>query len=403
AIEIKPTENTIVISGKNGQGKTSILDSIWFALTGKDSLKNTSKPIREGEDHAEVKVNIGDYIVTRNWTSNEASYLKVENNDGAKYNSPQALLDNLIGELSFDPLEFARMDQKEQKEILLKLLNLQEGVDKLDSEYQEIFAERTFIGRNYKAAKAQFEGMTKPRTSLPEKELNIYELSIELKEALENNKAISEISHTIAAYEKDIENIEAKIKELTEQKEHISKLLVSEKEAFEKAKIIDTEAIQAKISNAESLNNEIRNAESYYLKKQAVEKLEADYKSKTGQLEKIQKAKQALILDVKMPIDGLGFDESGVTYSSIPFGQLSSAEQLKVSLSIAMAMNPRLRVIRITDGSLLDSSNMEIIKNMANENDFQVWIESVNESGEVGIYIEDGQIVKNNYKSEEVA
>lgn len=398
AIEIKPTENTVIISGKNGQGKTSILDSIWFALTGKDSMKETSKPIRDGEDHASVVVDLGDYIVTRNWTANDTSYLKVENADGAKYGSPQALLDKLIGELSFDPLEFARMGQKEQKDILLKLLNLQDNIVELDSKYQDVFTERTFIGRNYKASKAQFDDMEKPRPSLPEQELNISDLSNELRDAIENNRAISEIGHSISSYQKDIENIDLKIRELTEEKVRINNLLVHEKSTFDKAKIIDTESIQTKINNAESLNNEIRNAEKYFIKKAEVEKFEKDYKGKTSELEKIQSEKQSLILNVKMPIKNLGFDENGVTYNSIPFSQLSSAEQLKVSLSIAIAMNPKLRVIRILDGSLLDSENFKTIEQMANDNDFQVWIEKVSEDGKVGVYIEDGVITKNNYE-----
>jgi len=93
-----------------------------------------------------------------------------------------------------------------------------------------------------------------------------------------------------------------------------------------------------------------------------------------------------------MPIDGLSFDDEGVLFNAIPFSQLSSAEQLKVSISMAMSMNPKLRLIRIMDGSLLDSENMEIIKSMANDNDFQIWIEKVDESGKIGIYIEDGEI-----------
>ncbi|MHB8278709.1 MAG: AAA family ATPase [Candidatus Humimicrobiaceae bacterium] len=399
AIEIRPTGNTVIISGKNGAGKTSVLDSIWFTLTGKDSMKGTSKPIREGQDHANAMVDLGDYIVTRNWTANDVSYLKVENADGAKYGSPQALLDKLIGALSFDPLEFARMDQKEQKDILLKLLNLQDNITELDNKYLEIFDERTFIGRDFKSAKAQFEGIIKPRESLPEVELNIYNISIELKEAVENNKVIADLGYATASYQKDIENIDLKIKELLERKEYASKLLVKTKEKYDKAVIIDTEAIQGKISNAESLNNEIRNAEKYSNKKVEVGKLEASYKEKSLELGKIQAKKQSLIQNVKMPIENLGFDESGVIYNSIPFPQLSSAEQLKVSLSIAIAMNPKLRLIRIVDGSLLDSGNLEIIEQMADDKDFQVWIERVSEDGKVGIYIEDGEIVKNNYES----
>jgi energy-coupling factor transporter ATP-binding protein EcfA2 len=392
AIEIKPTENTVVISGKNGAGKSSILDSIWYALTGKDSLKETSKPIREGTDHASVTVDIGDYVITRNWTANDTSYLKVENKEGAKYSSPQQLLDGLIGELSFDPLEFARIEKKAQKEVLLKLLGLNAEVEKLDGQYQDIFNERTFIGRNFKASKAQFDDLVKPRETLPEKEINISDLTKELSEAIENNKAVREIEYDIKENETRLTEVEKEITELLKEKEQLLSNIKSSKEHLTKARIIPIQDLQDKIDNAGQLNNEIRNAENYYIKKSEVEKSEKDYKGKTAELEAIITKKSELIKTAKMPIDGLSFDDEGVLFNAIPFSQLSAAEQLKVSLSIAMSMNPKLKVIRIMDGSLLDSGNMEIIKNMANDNDFQIWIEKVDESGKIGIYIEDGEI-----------
>jgi len=238
AIEIRPTENTVVITGKNGAGKSSILDSIWYALTGKDSLKETSKPIRDGQDHASVTVDIGDYIVTRTWTNNETSYLKVENKDGARYNSPQQLLDSLIGELSFDPLEFARVEKKAQKEVLLKLLGLSANVDELDKQYQDIFNERTFIGRNFKASKAQFDDMAKPRETLPEKEVSISELSNQLKAAMENNNNVVEFERKVSFWQKEIEIIDSKIQELMENKEDCQEKLARNKEALAKAKVI---------------------------------------------------------------------------------------------------------------------------------------------------------------------
>lgn len=398
AIEIKPKENTVLITGKNGAGKSSVLDSIWFALTGKDSLKETSKPIREGQDHASVMVDVGDYVVTRTWTDNETSYLKVENREGAKYSSPQALLDSLIGELSFDPLEFARMEKRQQKEVLLKLLGLSTEVEKLDSKYQEIFNERTFIGRNFKASKAQFDDMPKPRETLPEKEVNISELTKKLSEAIENNKTIRETEYDISENESDLKNLEKKISELLTEKEQLLSNIKTAKETLAKSKIVPVQELQDKIDNAGELNNEIRNAESYYIKKTEVEKAEKSYKGKTAELEAIIAKKSELIKTAKMPIDGLSFDDEGVLFNSIPFSQLSAAEQLKVSISMAMNINPKLRLIRIMDGSLLDSGNMEIIKKMANDNDFQIWVEKINEDGKIGIYIEDGEIVKNNYE-----
>lgn len=392
AIGIKPEDNTVIISGKNGAGKSSVLDSIWFALTGKDSLKGTSKPIREGEDHAMAMVDIGDYIVTRNWTSNDTTYLKVENKDGAKYSSPQQMLDSFIGELSFDPLKFANVEKKQQKDILLRLLGVTADVEKLDSKYQDIFNERTFIGRNYKAVKAQFEGIEKPRSTLPEDEVNISELTRKLSEAIENNKAVGEIEEDIEECEGRLTSIEKEIAELLKEKEQIIGNLKRDKKHLSESKIIPIEDLQDKIDNAQDLNSEIRSAQSYYEKKASVEDFENRYKAKTAELTKITSDKSEIIKAAKMPIEGLSFDDEGVLFNSIPFTQLSSAEQLKVSISMAMTMNPKLRIIRIMDGSLLDSKNMEIIKQMASDNDFQIWIEKVDESGKIGIYIEDGEI-----------
>jgi hypothetical protein len=399
AIEIRPTENTVFITGKNGAGKTCALDSICFALTGKDSLKETSRPIREGQEHANVIVDLDDYIVSRNWTSNDTSYLNVENKEGAKYPSPQALLDSFIGNLSFDPREFASMEKKEQKEVLQNLLGIKADIEKLDSQYQDIFNERTFIGRNFKASKAQFDDMVKPRETLPEKEINISELTKQLSEAIENNNAIREIEYNISENESDFRVLEKKISELLIQKEQLLSKLKNSKEHLSKSKVIPVQDLQDKIDNAGNLNNEIRNAENYYIKKSEVEKSEKNYKDKTAELEAITAKKSELIKTAKMPIEGLAFDDEGVLFNKIPFSQLSSAEQLKVSISMAMAINPKLRVIFIRDGSLLDNANIEFIKQIAKEKDFDIWIEKVDESGKIGIFIEDGEVKINNYET----
>jgi ABC-type histidine transport system ATPase subunit len=131
-------------------------------------------------------------------------------------------------------------------------------------------------------------------------------------------------------------------------------------------------------------------------KQQEAQKIYDDF---TKEITRIMEDKEDSLAKAKMPIKGLGISDTGVTYNDIPFGQLSSSEQLKVSLAIAMALNPKLKVIRITDGSLLDKENMEIIKKMAEEKDYQVWVEKVSDEGEIGFYIEDGEVKSINGKS----
>ncbi len=91
-------------------------------------------------------------------------------------------------------------------------------------------------------------------------------------------------------------------------------------------------------------------------------------------------------------INGLAFDAEGVTFNGIPFQQCSSAEQVRIAVAVAAALNPKIRVIRIADGSLLDSASMAEIERLAKEHDMQIWIERVDESGGVGIVIEDGAV-----------
>ena len=102
--------------------------------------------------------------------------------------------------------------------------------------------------------------------------------------------------------------------------------------------------------------------------------------------------REAAIRNAAMPVPGLGFSAEGVTFNGLPFDQASSAEQLRVSVAIAMAANPKLRVLRIKDGSLLDENGLRMIGEMAQAEDYQVWVESVRTDGKVGIIMEDGAI-----------
>ena len=62
AVEITPEGNTVIISGKNSQGKTSVLDSIAMALGGKNMIPQ--KPIRKGQKEATVKVDLESHHVS---------------------------------------------------------------------------------------------------------------------------------------------------------------------------------------------------------------------------------------------------------------------------------------------------------------------------------------------------
>lgn len=98
AVRIAPSPSgAVVIKGENGAGKSSVLDSIAYALGGEKLCP--PQVIRKGARSATVRVDVGDLVVTRKWTAG-GSRLEVV---GTKYQSPQAILDRLVGSLSFDP------------------------------------------------------------------------------------------------------------------------------------------------------------------------------------------------------------------------------------------------------------------------------------------------------------
>ena len=399
AVEITPTGDIVVISGKNGMGKTSVLDSIWFALGGGEATKHTPKPIREGEQTAHVSIDLGDIIVSRNWTDNDKTYLKVENKDGAVFKSPQKLLDEMVGRLSFDPLEFSMMSDKEQRDVLLSFLDTKVNLDELEGKKQAVYQERTIVNRDIKSLEGQLAGLGKPPADLPSEEVSTAQIMGEYREAQDTINKNNEVRQEYKVIQQQYVSAGLAVKALQEQLEEkqavLAELRKAGKALQDKAKGLtdpDISTFNEKIQTAEATNIAIRDAQKYREVKTQLDKLLKESDKLTEQIKTFDKTRIDAIEKAVFPIDGLGFDDSGVTYQEVPFKQASSAEQLRVSMAMAMSLNPKIRVIRITDGSLLDSQNMKIVEELAKKNDYQIWVERVDETGKVGIYIEDGEV-----------
>lgn len=97
-VRIQPDGSLVIIGGRNGQGKTSLLDSIAWALEGAKNIDE--EPVRRGASKGEIVVDLGDLTVTRKFTQKGTS-LVVQNAEGEKQKSPQELLNSLYGKLSF--------------------------------------------------------------------------------------------------------------------------------------------------------------------------------------------------------------------------------------------------------------------------------------------------------------
>lgn len=386
AVEITPEGNSVVIAGRNAQGKSSVLDAIWMALAGGSGAKETSRPIRDGEKKASVVLDLGDLIVTRKWTE-AGTTLEVAAKDGARYPSPQTVLDGLIGRLSFDPLAFAEQDPKGQLATLLSVVELPFEPATLDAERASVYDKRTDVNREVKRLEAQVDGVRAVPVSTPDAEVSAAELIAELQAA---SDAVRERTEVTRNYEEAVENEKRLAGEHASAVARVAALLERGKQL---PVAVDPAPIQARLSALDETNAAVRAKNERARLTDELGKAEKQSAALSAQLDAIDKSKADAIAAAKMPLDGLSFDADGVLYNGIPFSQSSSAERLRVGIAIAMALNPKIRVIRITDGSLLDSENLALIDAMAADHDFQIWIERVDETGTVGVTIEDGEVV----------
>ena len=111
----------------------------------------------------------------------------------------------------------------------------------------------------------------------------------------------------------------------------------------------------------------------------------------TAEIEAIDAEKAAMLAAATFPVDGLGFGaDGGVTFQGVPLAQASGAERIRVSMAVALAANPEIRVVLIRDASLLDEDSMAAVVAMAEAADAQVWLERVGTADPGAVVIVDG-------------
>ncbi len=414
AIEITPEGNMVVISGRNEQGKTSVLDSIWYALGGADALKGTTKPIREGQKTAKVVLTLEDITVTRSWTE-KGTYLKIENKEGFEHKSPQATLDKLIGKLSFDPLAFSNMRDREQRETVLGLVKIDLDLGDWAIKRAAVYESRTITNRQAKEIEAQIAGLPTIPKETPNAEVSAGDVLKEQAAAQEvlriNDVKRAGLSRKSAEWRQkeveitnrdaDIESLKGKLaileaKQVDEREmlKEIAREGVALKAEIENLQDPDLTIYESKITLVEETNRAVRAKMQREVFLNILASKKESSEVATATLTELDQQKVNAVNIAKFPIEGLAFNDDGVTYREIPFSQCSSAERLRVSLAMAMALNPKVKVLRITDGSLLDKENLRVIEEMVKAQDYQLWIERVSDDGGVGIVIEDGMVAQ---------
>ncbi|MCK4529448.1 AAA family ATPase [candidate division WOR-3 bacterium] len=401
AVGITPQGNIIKISGPNAAGKSSILHAIEAALGGKNALKNNPDPVQHGEKTAEVTIDLGKYKVTRTWIDG-VSKLKIINKEGVRYSHPSGVLSSIVGDLSFDPLIFKNQSNKDQVKTLLELIDLPIDLYALDDDRENLYNSRRLVNRAVKHLGGKVAGF--PLVNVPDTEINTSDIMSAMELA---TKTISDNKDVRFNYEfkqdaKDelITSISALETELLRKQDRLVSLECEINQLEPQVDSLidpDLTVFKDQLQNAEQINTNVRSMQQRNLIIEELNGEKNNSESLTAKIKEIDDLKERTIREAEMPIDGLGFNDLGVTFNDTLIKQCSTAEQHRISVAIGMAMNPKLRVILIDDGSALDSNTMKDIEDLATNKGYQLWIGVVDETGKIGICIEDGIITHDNY------
>lgn len=400
AVEIDPDGTVQIVAGANAQGKSSLLNAIFLALTGGVASRQIGKPIRNGEESAEVTLDLGDetgvkMIVTRTWDE-KGTKLTVKAPDGAKYQRPQEILDGLIGALSFDPLEFTRKAPRQQVEDLLELVGL--DFTEEDADRARLYAQRTEVGQRAHA----FGDLPKLPKDSPTRETPATEILDRIRVAQDtqgkidrSRNLVASVIATIETYESNIEDYRRKIAELNDAISDARDTIARHQEVVDETPDPeDIEFLRDELASIEDRNKTARDNARIIEQRDAQKALEAQYTTLGQQIKALDEAKAKAIAAADMPVSGLGFDDQGVTYNGVPFSQASSAEQIRVSMAMAMAMRPEVRIVLMRDASLLDKESMAVVEEMVKDYDYQAFLEVVGDGdgSETAVVITDGGV-----------
>lgn len=416
-VEIVPKKDApmVVVGGQNDAGKTSVLDAIEMALGG--ARNHPPEPLRRGAKHGRVVLDLNDIVVTRSFGQGGSTNLTIESKAGKKFSGPQAMLDKLYGELTFDPLAFERQEAKDQAEVLRRLVGL--DFSDLDKLREKLYGDRTLENKTLTMLESSLAGMERHEDA-PEAEVSVQALSAELAAAEALAKAAADAEAVAAnaeakrygaareakAAEEEVARLE---RQLEAAKGRHAALLVALDAALTEAQDASAEAVQAgkavpdtaplhaRLAEAEGQNEKLRDNKRYAAQEGALSEQRRTCADLTHQIEAVDEEKGRRLAEAKYPVPGLSMSEAGdVLFNGIPFEQASTSDRIRVSIAMGLALRPKLKILLVRDGSLLGEKKLQLIEEMAREADAQLWVEMMQEdpSGRTTVFLEEGIVAK---------
>lgn len=394
AVQVVPTENGLtIIGGNNGQGKTSVLDAIAWALGG--DRYRPSAPTRDGSViPPRIRLELSNGLTVERSGKNSA--LKVSDPTGQR--AGQQLLNSFVEELALNLPKFMNASGKEKADTLLKIIGVGDQLSALEQQEKLIYNQRHSIGQ-IADQKRKYAKEMPFYPDVPGKPISAVEL-IQRQQAIlaqngENQRKrdqVERIKFQKASCAQVVQSLEEKLAEARRNLEQAAAdLEIANMDAMD-LQDESTAQIEADLQNIEAINIKVRANCDREKAEQEAEGYAAQYDGLTADLEQIRRQKYDLLNGAQLPLEGLSVEDGELAYMGKKWDAMSGSDQLRVSTAIVRAINPRCGFVLLDKLEQMDLRTLQEFGTWLQAEGLQAIATRVSTGGECQIIIEDGQV-----------
>ncbi len=394
AVKIEPTASGLtIVGGNNNQGKTSVLDSIAWALGGEKY--RPSQPQRGGSTippTLHIVLNNG-LIVER---KGKNSSLKVTDPSGNK--GGQQLLNEFVEQLALDLPKFMEASGREKAQTLLKIIGVGDQLAALDQEENELYNQRRTIGQ-IADQKEKFAKEQPYYSDAPKELISPSDLIRQQQEILARNGENQRKRDQVKKYEDSVFFLRQSVDSMNEQLEEEKRKLQEAEENLQIAQMNaqdlqdeSTAELEESISNIEEINRKVRaNMDKDKAEDDAKEYRDL-YNALTADINKTRNAKTDLLQSAELPLPELSVKEGELIYKGQQWDNMSGSDRLKVSTAIVRKLNPKCGFVLLDKLEQMDLQTLNEFGKWLEQEGLQAIATRVSTGDECSIIIEDGYV-----------
>lgn len=395
AVSMEPSANGLtVIGGRNNQGKTSILDSIAWALGG--DRYRPSQAQREGSTiPPNLHIVLSNGLVVERKGKN--SDLKVTDPSGQK--AGQQLLNEFVESLALDLPKFMESSGKEKAQTLLRIIGVGDQVYALERQEQEKFNERQAIGR-FADQKAKFAKEQPYYPDAPKDLVSPSELIKKQQDILaqngENQRKRENLHRLEQQYQQTMQELQAL---LAKQKQIEDDLDIARKSAQD-LQDQSTAELEESIANIEEINRKVRANLDKDKAEEDAREYQRQYDQLTVEIGQVRNQKVQLLENAELPLPELSVQDGELVYKGQKWDNMSGSDQLKVSTAIIRKLNPNCGFVLLDKLEQMDLQTMQEFGAWLEQEGLQAIATRVSTGDECSIVIEDGYVVGQEHPAE---